>query len=85
MANSENHRAKVIARLRRITLVELLLAALLVSSVVNGNRMVDLDASLRRVDDSLVDVQNEVRSQTEEVQTKLDELKDELEQVAANQ
>ena len=77
--------AKLKGRLKRLTLVESLLIAILLSSLVNGSKESDIDKSLHTVGDSLVDVQNEVRSNSENLQSKLDDLKEALEQIAANQ
>ena len=70
---------------RHITFIEIILSALLISSLINGSRESDLRHSLRAIDDSIVDLQNEVSSQSEDIQGKLDDIEEKLEQIEANQ
>ncbi len=81
MATPNNIRTKIKDRVRRLTLVELLLIALLLSSVLNGSRLSDIDSALQRIDE----VRSAVTSTSDDVVSKLDDLKDVLEQIAANQ
>ena len=76
---------KVGQRVRRMSLIEALLTALLLSSLVNGSRASDIDSSLHQLEGAIVDVHNEVTTQSEAVQSDLDDIKSKLDEIQANQ
>ena len=76
---------KYIVRLRRATLTEALLIALLLCALLSLSRQSDIDASLHRLDESVVDLQNKVGSESTDIQSELDDVKSELSNIEANQ
>jgi hypothetical protein len=78
-------KSRVIERVKKLTLSEVLMVFLLICSYGIFDRLGALEEHIRHVEDNVVDLHNEVSSESSDIQTKLDEQKDVLEQIEGNQ
>ncbi len=78
-------KSRVVERTKKLTLSEVLMILLLICSYGIYDRLGDLEEHIHHVEDNVVDLHNKVGDESTDIQTKLDEQKDVLEQIEANQ
>jgi hypothetical protein len=76
---------RLTSRVKRLTLIEVLLILLFFCCYGVYDRLGDASEHMQHTEDNIVDLQNKVSGESNDVQTKLDEQKDVLERIEANQ
>ena len=72
-------------RLHDVNWTNVLLFALLLSSLANLGKEYDIETKLNDMENSVVEVRRNVSSESEDIQSKLEDIKSELENIEANQ
>ena len=83
--NAKSLTRRIVDRAKKLTLIEVLLLLLLWCCYGIYDRLGDVSEHVQHTESNIVELQNKGSEESSDVQTKLDEQKDVLEQIEANQ